>query len=486
VEEPDNNLVVERPEEAPREKGGLLARLIPGGEAQLPEWVSRTSDRFFPPDIVVANDDKAFMATERLVRRGNLVMAVFVIGGLLWAALAPLESAIVARGEIVVKTHRKTIQHLEGGIVSDIKVTEGQQVSAGQVLIRLDETQTRANLGALQGEADAMAAQEARLITERDGKDHIDFPAFLIARKNEPSAAEAMRGEQNAFNARKTTLGQQVGILGQKGGENARLIAGLRSQQEAVRSQAALIQQEIKSVEGLYKEGLATLPRLLELKRQAADLAGQDGQLTEKIAQAQLQTGENNLQISNVQDKQYSDIVESLRDVQTKKFETLDRIHALQDTLAHTTMRAPVGGVVLNLSVHTIGAVIKPGDTVMEIVPKDDSLQVQAQLKPEDADEVHPGMPARVNLSSYKQRRLPIIEGTVDNVSADRMTDQRTGQPYFNVEVTVARDALKDYPETRLIPGMPVDVEIGTGTRTMLQYLVEPVTDVLRHGMREK
>ncbi|HWC63142.1 MAG TPA: HlyD family type I secretion periplasmic adaptor subunit [Rhizomicrobium sp.] len=486
----------EKPPENDGRKGGrdrdrgasILRRLMApqSTDVPLPAWLTRTGEHFFPSDVIDDGDEKAFMQTSPLVRRGNLVVAFFVIGGFLLAAFVPLQSAIVAHGAIVVKTHRKTVQHLEGGIVKEIDVTDGEMVQAGQVLIRLDDTQAKANLSALEGEADAMSAQEARLVAERDGKDHIDFPADLLARKSDPTVAEAMRGEENAFEARASTLGQKVGILGQRNGENGRVIAGLKVQQEAVRSQLKLVEQEIAGVQSLYNEGLATLPRLLALQRQQADLSGQDGQITEKIAQAQLQNGENGLQISNVKDEQLSDIVQSLRDVQTKKYETMDRIHAIQDTIAHAVMRAPVSGEVMALSAHTVGAVIKPGDTVMELVPKDDTLQVEAQLKPEDADDVHEGMSARINLSAYQQRRLPMITGVVSSVSADSLTDQRTGQPYFSVELTVDRSTLKDYPDAQLIPGLPVEVEIGTGKRTMLDYLTEPVTEVMRHGLRER
>ncbi|HXC54637.1 MAG TPA: HlyD family type I secretion periplasmic adaptor subunit [Rhizomicrobium sp.] len=428
----------------------------------------------------------AFMATRGIVGTGRLVILVFIVGFFGWAALAPLDSAVMAPGFIVVETHRKTIQHLEGGIVRDVLVVDGQTVSAGQLLVRMDDTQARASLQLLDGEGDALAAQEARLIAERDGAASVTFPPELVARADDPKVAAAMHGELSAFDTRRETLAKQIDILSKRSAENASIIAGLRNEQTAVERQMTLIDQETASVQTLYDQKLSTLSRLLALQRQAADLAGQRGQLVEKIAQTELTSGENQLQIMNLKNQQLSDVVKDLRDVQTKRFDILDRSQAARDILARLTIRAPVSGKVVSLAVHTNGAVVKPGDTIMEIVPQKDALEVEAHVRPEDADSIHVGMSARVNLSAYQSRRLPIIEGVVSTISADRLLDPRTGQPYFNVNLTVDRTPLKDYPNARLIPGLPVEVAMDTGSRTALDYFVEPITDVFRKGMKEK
>jgi HlyD family type I secretion membrane fusion protein len=427
-----------------------------------------------------------FMSTRGIVGRGRLIILVFVLGFFGWAALAPLGSALMAPGIVVVESHRKAIQHLEGGIVREIHVTDGQMVSAGQLLIQLDDAQAHSSLDMLTGEADALAAQEARLAAERDGKDHIDFPADLTNRAADPHVADAMRGELSTFNTRRATMGKQIDILTQRNQQNDRIVGGLRFEAKALDEQVALINQETESVQALYAKGLSTLPRLLALQRQAADLGGQRGQIAEKIAQVQLSSGENELQIMNLKNTQLSDVVKDLRDVQTKRFDLLDRLKGAHDVMSRLTITAPVSGRIVELTVHTKGAVIKPGETVMEIVPQKDELQVEAHVRPEDADSIYAGMTARVNLSAYQQRRLPMIKGMVTNISADRITDPRTGQAYFNVQLTVDRTPLKDYPDAHIIPGMPVEVAIETGTRTALDYFVEPVTDVFRRGMREK
>jgi HlyD family type I secretion membrane fusion protein len=428
----------------------------------------------------------AFMSTRRIIGTGRLVILVFIVGFFGWAALAPLDSAIQAPGVIVVATHVKTIQHLEGGIVNQVLVHDGQRVRAGQLLVRMDDTQAVASLDLLTGENDALAAQEARLVAERDGKDHIDFPPDLLKRGSDPAVIQAMQGEQSAFETRRQTLAKQIDIMGQRTGENDSIIAGMRREQAAVEQQIALIDQETVSVQGLYAKGLSTLPRLLALQRQAADLSGQRGQIVEKIAQTQQTSGENELQIMNLKNQQLSDVVKDLRDVQTRRFDLLDRIQAARDVLARLTIHAPVSGTVANLAVHTNGAVVKPGDPIMDVVPDRDALEVEAHVRPEDADNVHVGMTAKVNFSAYQSRRLPIIYGIVNNVSADRQVDQHTGQAYFTVTVTVDRTALKDYPNTKLFPGLPAEVALETGSRTALNYFSEPITDVFRKGMREK
>jgi len=451
-------------------------------------WFTKAARFIFPDDEQNYSDPSFdFLSAEGVIRTGMIVVGVFVIGFLGWAALAPLDSALVAQGVVVVETHRKTIQHLEGGIVSTIYVTDGQKVAEGQPLVQLDDTEAKASLSLVRGQADALAAQQARLEAERDNADKIAFPADLLARQNsDPKVAEAIRGEQSTFDTHRATLAKQQEIYNQRISENKRIIAGLQSQQTSVEQQSQLIGQESDSVQQLYNKGLSTLPRLLQLKRQAADLGGQHGQVSEKMAQVNLDSGEDELQIVNLRNQFLNDVVKDLRDVQTKRFEALDRLHAAKDVVARLRMTAPVAGKVVGLAVHTKGAVIRPGDTVLEIVPINDQLDVEAHVRPEDADDVHIGMSAKVNLGAYKQRRLPMITGTVTTVSADRLTDQKTGQAYFNVEIAVDLNQLKDYPDVKLIPGMPVDVSLETGSRTALEYFLEPITAVFRHGMRER
>jgi HlyD family type I secretion membrane fusion protein len=437
-----------------------------------------------PSDGYASNLD--FLNTQRVVRSGLVIVVVFVLGFFAWAAFAPLDTALTAPGTIVVESHRKTIQHLEGGIVRTIFVHDGQVVLPGQLLIQLDETQARVGLALLEDEADALTAQQARLIAERDNKDKIDFPADLMAKQNDPKIAQILKGEESTFAAQRAALTQQVAILTGRRDENARIIAGLQDEQDSIEKQVGLIQKEESGVSTLVKEGLQPLPRLLGLQRNEADLTGQRGQLIEKIAQTQLNTGETDLQIINQKNQFLNDVLKDMTDVRDKRYDLLNRIQAARDVLDRCSLVAPVGGTVVSLSVHTEGAVIRPGETVMEIVPKNDKLEVEAHVRPQDADDVYVGQPAKVSLGAYKQRRLPMITGEVTNMSADRLVDEKSGQTYFIASVSVDRAVLRQYPDVRVVPGMPVEVAIETGTQTPLDYFVDPIRAVLRRGMKER
>jgi HlyD family type I secretion membrane fusion protein len=448
---------------------------IRGGALQEP--TGRTADE---------GTETAFMNPRPMIAKGAIVILVFVVGFFGWASFAQLESAVTAPGVIVVESHRKTIQHLEGGIVKEVLVTEGDTVSAGQPLLRLEETQPQSNFRLLQDEANGLLAQEARLIAERDEVPKIIFPPELLARHNDPNVAQILAGEENTFLARKNSLAKQIAILAERNDENKSQIAGLQSQQDAIQKQGLLIEQEASGVEDLYKQGLSTLPRVLALRRQAADLTGQSGQITEHMAQIELSSEENNLQMTSLRNQQLTSVASDLRDAQTKKYDVLARLNAAKDVMTRLDLLAPVSGKIVNLSIHTKGAVIKPGDTVMEIVPADDALEIEAHVRPDNADTILSGMTAHVSFNSYKQRRLPQITGKVDTVSADRLIDQHTGQPYFNVIVTVDRNAIKDYAALRLVPGFPADIAIATGTRTLMDYFLAPILDVIEKGMRER
>jgi len=434
-------------------------------------------------------DDKSqldFLNTQRVVRTGALLIGVFVIGFFAWAGFAPLDSAMTAPGVIVVESHRKTVQHLEGGIVRNIYVHDGQVVKPGQMLIKLDDTQARVTLASLEDEADALTAEQARLAAERDNKDQIDFPNEILDRMSDPKVQQIVKGEQSTFAAQRDALKQQVAILTSRRDENDRIIAGLQAEQTSVEKQVALIEKEEGAVSTLVKEGLQPLPRLLALQRNEADLTGQRGQIIEKIAQTELNSGETNLQIINQKNQYLNDVLKDTTDVRDKRYDLLDRIQAARDILNRTSLIAPVGGTVVSLSVHTNSAVIHPGETVMEIVPKNDKLEVEARVRPQDADDVYVGQTAKVSLGAYKQRRLPMITGVVTNVSADRLVDEKSGQTYFTANVSVDRAVLKQYPDVRVMPGMPVEVAIETGTQTALDYFIDPIRAVLRKGMRER
>ncbi|HEY4077941.1 MAG TPA: HlyD family type I secretion periplasmic adaptor subunit [Rhizomicrobium sp.] len=417
---------------------------------------------------------------------GAITVAGFVLVFFVWGGLAPLDSAVVAPGVVVVESHRKTIQHLEGGIVAAVLVQEGQHVKAGQPLMKLAETQARANLGSLQDQADALAAREVRLIAERDGRDDIDFPADLLARASRPSVAQAIAGERSTFQSYHDTVGKQADILTSRIAQDGRIIAGLEAEQKAMDAQIAFIEREIVPAQALFDQKMDTLQHLLSLKRQKSTIEGNRGEIVGKIAQTRLNIDETRMQIQNVRNERLNTVVDQLRDAQTRRLDLVNRLQAASDIYNRVTLPAPAAGRVVGLAVHSKGAVVKPGETLLEIVPDNDQLEVEAHLRPEDADDAYVGMETSVRLTGYRQRRLPIISGRVTEVSADRLTDQRSGQAYFNVLVAVDRSPLKDYPNARLMPGFPVEVSLKTGSRTALDYLIEPITDVMHRGMHER
>ena len=447
------------------------------------DFVSALRSRTGP---AATDDTLPFLHTDRVVWRGGSIVAIFFFGFLGWASVAPLQSAIVGPGTVIVASHRKTIQHLEGGIVKDILVQDGQTVKAGQALIRLDDTQASAALQQLQDEQDEYTAQEARLTAVRDGSAVINFQPELLASEFEPKDAESILGEQTAFENQKASLTQQVAILNAKKDENNRAIEGFQAQITADDTQIGLIQREIDAVSKMVAKGLEPTAKLLDLQRTQAQISGERGDMVQKIAQQKLDTGQDDIQIINLRSQQLEDTLKDLRDVQNKRFDLADRIQAARDVLKRTTLSAPVDGRVVDLQVHAKGAVVKAGEPVLEIIPVRDELVVEARLRPQDADEVHVGMVAKVDLSAYKARRLPMITGTVTYLSPDTLDDVRTGQAYFLAHVSVDRSVLKNYPDAKIMPGMPVQVELQTGVHTALNYFLEPIRDVMRQGMREK
>jgi HlyD family secretion protein len=437
-------------------------------------------------ELAAADEALPFLRTNRIVVLGTVIVVVFFVGFLGWAAVAPLHSALIAPGTVIVESYRKTIQHLEGGLVKEILVKDGQNVKAGQPLLLLDDTSATTTLQELQDEEDGLTAQEARLMAERDSTPVIHFPPAFLARGSEPKVAEAILGEQTAFENRRDSQAQQIAILKEKKEEDSRAIAGLKDQVVSLDTQTALVQREADAVQKMVDKGLEPLPKLLDLQRQIADFVGQRGDTMEKISQQQLDIGENDIAIVNTRSSFLEDVLKDLRDVQGRRFDLADRIQAARGVLKRTVLVAPAAGRVMDLQVHTPGAVLRPGDAVMEIVPMHDRLVVEARVRPEDADDIYIGQTAKLNLSAYKQRRLPMITGTVTTISADRITDAKTNVSYFLAWISVDRSLLRDYPNAKLIPGMPVQVEIQNGTHTMMDYFLEPLRDAMRNGMREK
>lgn len=420
------------------------------------------------------------------IAAGLAVMLVFFAGLGGWAAYAPLNGAIVAPAVVKVEGSRKTIQHLDGGIVKELRVKEGDRVAAGEVVIALEDTQARAARDVLAQQYDLLRGQEARLVAERDGVREIGFPADLLARRHAPEVNKVLSTEMRQFQIRRTGLEGQIDVLNQRIRQSDEQIAGLQAQQVAVRKQIEIITTQLRDEYFLLEKGLTQRPRVLELERAAAGLRGQDGDITASIARARQAIGEMQFQIIQVGNDRVTDVAKDLRDAQAKLVDLFPRLQAAQDVLDRTQIRTPYSGIVVDLGIFSVGAVIQRGEKVMDIVPTENQLTVEANVNVDDIHEIHSGMRAEVHFTAYKQRTIPIIHGIVVDVSADRLTDKRTGQPYYTAVVQVDREELAKNKEIELYPGMAATVMIETKARTALDYLLGPVVTAFDQSFRQK
>jgi HlyD family type I secretion membrane fusion protein len=419
-------------------------------------------------------------------RFGVAVIGAFFVAGGLWSAVAPLSSAAIASGVVSPKSSRQTVQHLEGGIIRDLMVHEGDHVVAGQTLITLEDVGARSEAQALRSRYNQLLATEARLTAERDSASDIDFPRALLSQLADPGVREIVDAQVNQFNTRKANDNSRKAILRQRVAELEQQIAGLQEQLTATERQNALIDEEAGSVKTLVDKGLERKPRLLALQRNQAELLGQAGDLKAKIAQAQEAIGETQLEIMKTDTERTEDVAAQLADTQAKTVESYQALKEREDRLARTAIAAPVTGIVLDLRYKTPGGVIKPGDSVVDIVPTEDVLVIDARISPKDIDHVQGGLTAQVVFPAYTQRTLPRLDGKVTQVSADTLTDERTGERYYTARVEVDRRKIHEMaPNIELQPGMQAEVFIATGERTMLEYLLGPFLNVLNKSFRE-
>jgi HlyD family secretion protein len=422
-----------------------------------------------------------------LVLTGMALIGIFVIGAGTWAFMAPLESAAIAPGTVVSDSHRKTVQHLEGGIISAILVQDGAAVSAGQTLIRLDDTRARTALGALQAQLWDARAREARLVAERDGARHIDFPGDLGAMADNPAVAATIAGQQRIFDARRQLIESRTAAIRERINQVHQEITGHEAEAVALQKRGMLLQEEIAGTSQLVAKGLERKPHLLQLQRDLAEIEGKRGDTLAQIARAKQTIAEAEVDILSLNNDRQKEIADELRDTQKKLQELVEQTRAASDVLARTEVKAPEAGVVTDLRVHTPGGVVAAGEALLDLVPKSDRLVVEAQVRPEDIDRVHAGLPAQVRLLPYKQRRTPPVDARVIYVSADRLVDKHTNQPYFAAKLAVDEKALAALGgEVKMVPGMPSEAMIKTGQTTVAVYALSPVLDSFNRAFSEK
>jgi HlyD family secretion protein len=430
-----------------------------------------------------------------MIRRMNIIGIAMVVGfvGCIggWAATSELAGAVIAVGTVIVEGNVKKVQHPTGGVVKEILVKEGDAVEEGQILVRLDDTVTRATLGVVRSQLDENNARQARLLAEREGADAISFPDALLARKGEATVAAAVNGEEKLFEARKSARAGQRAQLRERVSQSNEEIRGLTAQQQAKESETKLIGEELVGVADLYQKNLVSISRFMLLQRDQARLQGERGQFVADIARARAKISETELQIIQLDQDFRTEVLKDLRETQGKVAEFIERMVAAEDQLKRVDIRAPRSGVVYSLTVHTVGGVIaNGGETIMSIVPHGDDLIVEAKVSPTDIDQIALGASAVVRIMAGNQRTMPELNGIVTYVSADLSHEPPSPgaapQAFYITRAALPKAEVQRLGEFRLVPGMPAELFIQTYARTPLQYLIKPLRDQIARTFRER
>ena len=445
------------------------------------------SEPFALPQIADEEQD----APRRELKVGGAIAAFFFAGLLGWAAFIPLDAGAFAEGVVAVSGNRQAVQHRDGGIVTEIAVAEGQMVREGEPVVKISASEIIAAERGLTGEVIALLAQRARLLAERDGRDSVPEPAEFadLSPADRALAEEALRGQRILFAARRASIETERGVLGQRVGQHSEQINGYQAQIEANREQRRLIGEELDGLQSLVSRGFVSTNRIRAIERARAELEGNYGAYHADIARSSEAIGEARLQIVSLERQMMEEVATQLRDVQVRLDELQPRLVATREQIERSTVRAPASGRVVGLKVFTEGGVVAPGEMLMEVVPQDRTLVVQAKASPRDADDLKVGMETQVRFSGLQERNLPILNGSIAKVSADSFEDERTGLRYFEIQVNVPPSELEKIRavrgDTALRAGLPAEVMVPLRKRTAFEYLVEPLTQTLWRAGRE-
>lgn len=429
---------------------------------------------------------QALMSRDVVMRRGVIVIAIALGGFLAWSTLAPLTEGVVAMGTVVVDTEHKTIQHLEGGIVENLYVREGSDVKAGDVLIELSETQNRSQLELLESRYYGRLAEINRLNAERLLKDEISFSDELLAQRDDPVIADILAVQENLFEVRRRQYHGQIEILRHRINQYEEKIRGLEASRQAELREQTLIEQDLESLVALHDQQLIDEGVLIARQREYEQSIGQLGLIDAEIATTRVTIGETRQEMIQVEHVWGTEVSDQITLAQLQWFETRERIAAVQDVLQRTTIVAPQDGKVIGLSVHTLGGVIPPGSPIMNIVPSEDRLMVEGQVRPLDIDNVYPGQTARLRFSAFSWRTTPQVEGKVERVSADAFRDEESGTSYYIARILVPEEEMAKLGDAVIGAGMPVDIMFTGGERTAMEYLTDPLTDILDKALVEE
>lgn len=433
------------------------------------------------------------LSDDHAIRRQGLALVLVVFGGFgAWASLAPLNSAALAPGVITVEHYRKTVQHLEGGIIRTLDVHDGDSVHQDQMIATLDDTQSRAQLEVFRGQLYFRIAQEARLAAQRDRLPIVHYPQELLAHQTDPRVQEAMRLQDQTFKVRRAAHEGESAVYRRQIEQLRAKVKGLQAQKLSRDRLVESYRGDLNDFRSLLKEGFTEKQKVEELDRALAENEGQRGALLSDMAASELQVAEIELKILQLQKDLQRDVAKELSEVQAELFSLREKVQSLERTVERTVIKAPVSGMVLGLAVHTIGAVIQPGGRLLDIVPQDQKLIIEAQVAPIDIDRVKIGQVAEVRFSAFKTRDVPTIEGTLISVSADRIVrdskeNNEGDTAYYLARIEVSSSGLQALRDANLelVPGMPTEVLIQTGARTLVQYLMKPLTDTFKRSFIE-
>lgn len=407
---------------------------------------------------------------------------VFGVGG--WAATTQLSGAVIAPGKLVVDTNVKKIQHPTGGVVGELLVKEGDRVKQGDVVVRLDGTQAKANLGIVTKALEEMAARQARFEAERDNDATVEFPPELTARAGDPEIARLMSGEQKLFEMRRTARDGQKAQLREQIKQLHLQIDGTQAQEAAKGKELKLLAQELEGVRILWKQNLVPISRVTTLERDSARMEGERSALVASLAQSRGRIAELELKIHQIDQDLASEVGKELAEIRAKKSEMTERRIAADDQLRRIDLVSPQAGRVFQRNVHTVGGVVQAGEPLMLIVPDSDSLIVEAKVAPQDIDQIHVGQHAVLRFAAFNQRTTPEVDGEVIHIGADVTQEDRATEPYYSVRIRVSESALASLQGLQLLAGMPVESFIQTTPRTVASFLVKPLTDQLARAFR--
>ncbi len=459
---------------------------------QFPAWLSRlftpTADMAGARALVVRRrqdlDDEPAPSLRRLVLAGFLTIGVAFGGFFGWAFAASLDSASLAPGTIIVDSRRKTITHLEGGILKEILVSEGDRVKAGDVLFRLDDSFARSTLEQLQSQRVGALAKLTRLRAEIDESEFISWPQEIDL--SQPWIVNVVAAEEQLFESRRREHAAKLEILESRITQYQQMAHSLKQQQRSNAHQLAIVREQLDAVRSLYEKGYERKTRVVELEVQVADLDGRSSEIDAKRSEAAQQAAAAKLEMATTDTERQSEIAAQMQEAQLALANVADRLISAENVLDRVEILAPEDGLVTDLRFHTIGSTIGAGEPIIDLVPSSDQMIVEARVAPRNIDSVYVGLPVRVRLTAYNQRMLPPLDGVLRYVSADQQVDERTGDPYFVARVSIDPNAIADSPEVQLHPGMPAEVVIVTGERRVIDYLAAPLVESMQRAFKEE